>query len=251
MISVCIPTYNGERFITAQLSSILSQLDITDEIIISDDKSTDDTLKIIRKFNDVRIKIYINEKKKSKHKFAFMYTTDNLENALKHATGDFIYLADQDDVWREDKISKTQILFKDYDLILSDCILIDENSNKIYDSYFEINKSKKGLFKNIVSNSYLGCCMAFKRDALFQILPFPKFSVPHDIWIGLLGEIYSKVYFESEKLVKYRRHGENLSPSGGISPNTLIYKLSYRFRLIIAIILRMLSVHLKEKKNIT
>ena len=60
MISVCIPTYNGEKYIKEQLESILGQLSVEDEVIISDDCSSDQTLKIIESFHDNRIKVFIH-----------------------------------------------------------------------------------------------------------------------------------------------------------------------------------------------
>ena len=95
MISVCIATYNGEKYIKEQLDSILPQLKKLDEIIISDDKSKDKTLKIIKTLNDSRIKIFTNPKKG---------LISNFENAITKSSGDYIFLSDQDDIWHENKI---------------------------------------------------------------------------------------------------------------------------------------------------
>ena len=94
-ISVCIATYNGGAFIKDQIYSILLQLSQNDEIIISDDGSRDSTLNILFSFNDSRIKIYKNGGKHG--------VVSNFENAIKHATGDYIFLCDQDDVWMPGK----------------------------------------------------------------------------------------------------------------------------------------------------
>ena len=91
-------TYNGSRYIKEQIDSILSQLSALDELIISDDHSTDSTYKIIKSYNDNRIKFYLNELEKG--------VTHNFENALLHSKGDTIFLADQDDVWNKEKIQK-------------------------------------------------------------------------------------------------------------------------------------------------
>lgn len=95
MISVCMATYNGEEYIKEQLESILCQLGEMDEIIISDDGSTDNTLNIIESYNDSRIKIHINT---GKHGFVY-----NFENALQKAKGEYIFLSDQDDIWLPEK----------------------------------------------------------------------------------------------------------------------------------------------------
>ena len=152
MISVCIPTYNGEKFIYQQIISILSQINSDDEIIISDDGSTDKTLDIIKSFNDDRLKIFYNNKIKSK--YSFNLTTQNLQNALLKARGEIIFLADQDDVWIDNKIERCINYLKNgYDLILHDCAIVDQNNNFIDKSYFELNNSTPGIFNNIVKNS--------------------------------------------------------------------------------------------------
>ncbi len=231
MISVCIPTYNGEKFIYQQIISILSQINSDDEIIISDDGSTDKTLDIIKSFNDGRLKIFYNNKIKSK--YSFNLTTQNLQNALLKARGEIIFLADQDDVWIDNKIERCINYLKNgYDLILHDCAIVDQNNNLIDKSYFKLNNSTPGIFNNIVKNSYLGCCMAINKKVLNYALPFPK-DIPHDIWIGLIAEEFTKVKFLQEILINYRRHGNNLSASGEKSSNTLLFKIKYR-----AIILR-------------
>ena len=104
-ISVCIATYNGEKYIKEQLESIIHQLGEYDEIIISDDGSNDKTIQIIENFKDTRIKIF-NHSPNRKTKYKFDLTTRNIENALSKAKGDFIFLADQDDIWIKNKVEK-------------------------------------------------------------------------------------------------------------------------------------------------
>lgn len=238
MISVCIPTYNGDKFLRAQLTSILTQLGPGDEIVISDDGSTDDTLKVVESFQDGRIKVCHNVRTTKRQNFKFMYTTQNVENALNHAKGDYIFLADQDDIWLENKVDILLEYLKSSDLVTSDCIVIDEHGNRINESYFDLVGARPGLLKNLKVNSYLGCCMAFKKELLSLVLPISKYQVPHDIWMGLLAEIYGKVSFVRTPLVAYRRHGKNLSPSGGVSNNSLYFKIKYRIILLLSVIKR-------------
>jgi Glycosyltransferases, probably involved in cell wall biogenesis len=228
MISVCIASYNGERYIKEQLDSIICQLGENDEIIISDDGSTDSTIQIIENFKDRRIKIFSHiPNRKSKYKFDL--TTRNIENALLKAQGDYIFLADQDDIWEKNKIKETIPFFKKYDLILHDCTIIDNSKKILHNSYFKLNKSKIGIIRNLIKNSYLGCCMAFKREILKKSLPFPVSPVPHDIWIGLIAELKGNVFLSDKKLIQYRRHGNNLSPSSSKSNNSFYFKFKYRF----------------------
>lgn len=228
MISVCIPTYNGSEYIYQQVSSILVQLDSNDEIIISDDESTDNTLDILHSFNDNRIKIF-SHKDSYKSKFKFNQVTRNMQNALLNASGDIIFFADQDDIWVENKVKICKKALESNHMILHDCIVVNNNNQQLYPSYFDLIGSKSGILKNMIKNSYLGCCMAMKKSVLETALPFPEKEIPHDIWIGLIAEKFGKVSFLNEKLVRYRRHGNNLSASGGKNSNTFLFKLKYRF----------------------
>lgn len=245
-ISVCMATFNGGKHIRAQIESILAQLNDCDEIIISDDGSTDETIEIIKSFDDKRINILNHKKKRERYKQSF--TTRNFENALNNASGDIIFLSDQDDIWIDQKVKKMSELLCSNDLILSNCIVIDESLNILHDSYFDLIGSQKGLINNIIKNAYLGCCMAFKKEILNIALPIPQGPIAHDIWIGLVAEYYSKPLFYKEPLIYYRRHSNNASTSANKSNNTLIFKIYYRLcilqRLFILIIKRKFRVSL-------
>lgn len=231
MISVCLATYNGEKYIQKQLESIIPQLELDDEIIVSDDRSNDSTLEIIRSFHDRRITIL---------EANFKNPTYNFENALKHTKGKYIFLADQDDIWMPDKLKTMIHYLKTYDLVLSDNQIIDENDQKLHHSFFTINHSKTGIIHNIFKNSYIGCCMAFNRKILLKSLPFPSDIPMHDWWIGMIAESCSKPYFISEPLVLYRRHSGNASESGGKSHFSLFKKFQFRYILIKNLIKRCL-----------
>jgi hypothetical protein len=125
-----------------------------------------------------------------------------------------------------------------YDLIVSDCIIIDENENIINPSYFKLKGSGPGLLKNIIKNSYLGCCMAFRRSVLMQALPFPATIPMHDMWLGTLAELKGSTHFCSDKLVYYRRHKANASPASEKSYYGLMDKIRFRYNLISALIMR-------------
>jgi glycosyltransferase involved in cell wall biosynthesis len=227
LISVCIPTYNGEKFLQQQLDSILCQSVPVDEIIISDDSSTDKTIEIVKSYNLNYIKVLENQKFKS--------PIFNLENALKNANGDYIFLADQDDLWHPDKVKIVFEYLKNYNLVVTDCNIIDEKDNILKPSFFEIAKSGKGFFKNFRQNTYLGCCMAFDKKLLNHVLPFPKGIAMHDIWIGLNAEFFSSIYFCNISLVSYRRHGSNASPFRGEFRYSIFYKLKYRIEMLLLI----------------
>ena len=184
--SVAMATYNGEKYIKEQIESILNNMTENDELIISDDGSTDNTIQIIKKYQsqDERIKLIEGPKKGVKQNFA---------NAIENTKGKYIFLSDQDDIWMEDKMNKILKKFKDgYTVITHDANVINENKEKIINSFFEYRKSGKGIIKNIWKNTYIGCCMAFDSNIKKYILPIPNNIEMHDQWIGIIGEIKGK-----------------------------------------------------------
>ena len=223
-ISVCMAVYNGEAYIYEQLTSILATLSADDEIIISDDGSSDRTVELIKSFNDRRIRIYFN---------SFHNHILNFEFALTQAQGDYIYLSDQDDVWVKDKVSIMNHYLESYDLVCSDCIPTNENLMPILDSYTSRNiKQRHGFLNNLYKNNYLGCCMAFRREVLKYALPFPKNLITHDTWIGLVAELYGKTIFIEDKLLYFRRHSKNTSTTLKKSTLSFYKKIQYRFIII-------------------
>lgn len=225
-------TYNGETYIKEQLESILFQLEIDDEVIISDDISTDKTIETIKTFNDPRIHIYQNSKEKG--------YTRNFENALEKATGDIIFLADQDDIWMHNKVQNMKKYLLEYDFVVSDNIIVDKNLNIIHESHFQIYKTKQGFIKNLLLPRYVGACMAFKKEVLQKSLPFPKNArlSAHDYWICLIAELFFKVYKLDEPLIKYRRHASNTSSGGEKSMNNMLHKLHVRVYTLIHLLKR-------------
>lgn len=230
MISVCIPTYNGGKFIRLQLESILSQLSNEDEVIISDDSSSDNTLEIIDSFNDRRIKVFANN--------SFHSPIYNLENALKQARGDYIFLSDQDDEWKENKVAVVMKHLKKCKLIVHDAQVVDGEGNLLFESFFELNHTKSSKVYNLLKNGYVGCCMAFNRHVLESCLPFPKNLPMHDLWIGNVAAFKcGKVQFIQDKLISYRRHGNNASITGEKSNRSIKDRLSDRLCIILNLLL--------------
>lgn len=242
MISVCLATYNGEKFIRDQVESILNQLDVDDELIVSDDGSTDSTVEILKSYPDNRIKIYYN---KNNHG-----VNGNFENAINHSNGDYIYLSDQDDIWLDGKIDACQAALQNYHCIIHDAIVVDQDLKPIYDSFFEERHSGPGFWKNIYRNSYLGCCMAFRREILQLVLPIPyKSTYYHDNWIGSLSDVVYGVKFISFKGILFRRHSNNTSFTAKNSGYSFLKQLINRLSQIIDVIHRLFTLIIRNPKD--
>lgn len=215
-VSVAMATYNGEKYLKEQIRSILNNLGDNDELIISDDGSSDNTIAIINEFQDQRIRLIEGPRNGLKANFA---------NAISNTTGDFIFLSDQDDVWFDNKVSIVLNEFlKDDNLLLiqHDAIVVDENDNTLYDSFSNHRKVKTGIIKNLIKNSYHGCCIAFKKELIKEILPIPNSIYLHDQWIGMIAEDNGKTKFINDKLMKYRRHSNNNSSFHHLSISKMI-----------------------------
>lgn len=238
MISVCLATYNGEDFILTQVQSILSQLAKEDELIISDDASTDNTLNIINDLNDSRVMILNHNKNICSS--TSEYATRNFENALCKAKGDYIFLSDQDDVWLPNKITiMTKYLHK-YDMVISDALITDENLNVIHKTRFYpgCGQTRNLLKAYFSTHPYQGSCMAFNRKVLGKALPFPPKVTSHDTWLGYVATTFFKTRLIPEKLMYYRRHENVVSRTGEKSKNSLFRKVSNRLKYLYLIILR-------------
>lgn len=233
MISVCIATYNGEKYIREQLLSILEQLDTEDEIIISDDHSTDGTLGVIEQLSDSRISVFFNAEKGY---------TSNFENALQQANGDIIFLSDQDDIWDPKKVSVCLEALQSSTLVVSDCKVINNKKEILSHSYFGLRGVKKTSWGNLIKFSYLGCCLAFRSELLKKALPFPsnRQLCTHDNWLFLVGSFLFKHKVLDDTLIYYRRHDTNVSSGGLISATSRWFKLKYRIYLCFFLIKRSL-----------
>ena len=225
MISVCVATYNGEKFIREQIDSILCQLSSDDEIIVSDDGSTDGTIVIINCIGDKRIRIIEGPRKHS--------PTFNFENALKEAKGDYIFLADQDDVWKTNKVEVCMKWLQKYDCVVSDAEVTDSNLNPLYPSLYAIMQVRQGhIYNTVWKNGYTGCCMAFRLNILEASLPFPKDIPMHDIWIGNVAAYKYNVKFIPDKLILFRRHKETISCNGKGSKYSIWQQMKFRWSII-------------------
>lgn len=238
-ISVVMATYNGQSYIEKQINSILINLQKEDELIISDDGSTDETIHIIelKQKEDKRIQLIKGPQKGPKQ---------NFENAIQYASKDIIVLSDQDDIWKENKIKKILETFekdKQIMVVTHNAKLMNENDEEIEQHLFSNRNSKPGIIKNIYKNSYYGCCMAFRNELKKYIFPFPKLIYMHDQWIGLIGEVIGKSIFIEDDLILYRRHANNVTKK----KNKFVVKLYRRIIISFFLFLRIIKIRLRGK----
>jgi glycosyltransferase involved in cell wall biosynthesis len=232
LISVALCTYNGAKYLEEQLESIAIQTRLPDEMIICDDQSKDNTVKILKNFASkvsFPVRLFFNEKN--------LGSTKNFEKAIKLCTGDIIFLSDQDDVWCPDKLEKIENLFYTFPstaAVFSDAELVNENLKPLgYSMWQSIGFVKKeqnlftqGKFIEVLlkHNVVTGSTMAFRSEFKKLFFPIPDNWV-HDGWIALLIAFTSNLSMIPEPLIKYRQHAMQ-QLGGGDEPSNLYKKMN-------------------------
>ncbi len=209
LVSIAMPTYNGELFLAEQIESILAQSYKNLELIIVDDCSTDKTVEILNQYKLFKnIRIYQNGKR--------LGAIKNFSNAISLCNGKFIALSDQDDIWYEEKIAKLVEDIENAMLICSDVVMIDTKRKIINKSWFKYQSiyipSKPFVFYEVVYQNFaLGCTMLFKSELVKHILPIPEDSLSHDWWIAANASFLGKIKVHKDPLMFKRKHNTNVS----------------------------------------
>lgn len=227
-ISVALAYYDGAEYIEEQLVSILDQLGEEDEVILSVDRAFDGSMDMLKGWEAKDKRVFVtNGPAKG--------VVKNFEHAIKMCSGDIIFLCDQDDVWMPDKVKKVKTAFHDKNVvaILHDAVIVDENLKETDPSFFALRGSATGFFKNLWRNSYIGCCMAFRKEIIPYILPIPENMYMHDYWIGATAEQLGKVELIHEPLIMYRRHSSNVTE---MKHGSLFFMLEKRWNMLITLL---------------
>lgn len=231
-ISVAVTTYNGENYIKAQMDSILANLAACDEVVVSDDGSTDATLAILKEYEDRQISVRVIRGPGEG-------ILKNIGEVLQACRGRYIFLADQDDIWMKHKVETVmeQLGRDGCRLVCHDARVMDGSLQKVLmPSFFAYRGSRPGFLPNLVKNRYMGCCMAFERELLAYVLPIPQEIEMHDQWIGMINDLRGgKSLFIPDRLLIYRRHDKNVSD---FSHGTVWEMIQKRLRLLRAILRR-------------
>jgi glycosyltransferase involved in cell wall biosynthesis len=232
MRSVVLAAYDGERFIDAQLDSIIPQLANDDEVIVSDDASSDGTIRTVRRRNDPRIRILCNSTRVGYVK--------NFERAISCARGEHVIFSDQDDVWLPNKVTAVCSALDRKACAVSDAIVVDKDLRELHASFFQLRQATDFSFSAILLKPcFIGATMACRRSYLNTLMPFPP-NVPHDFWITINALWDHDLEIIMDPLILYRRHPSTASVSATASKRPLPTIFVERFRLSKAMISRRL-----------
>lgn len=213
-VDILVATCNGEKYVKEQIDSILSQTYENIRVIVSDDRSDDNTPKILKELAKSDKRIILNLQKER------LGVINNFEFLLKQVKSNFYMFSDQDDFWLPNKVEKMMERQKqeNADLVFGDLEVVNENLEPMYPSYGDymlLNRKIKKCINsyefNYLYNCVTGCTILGKTSMLDKILPLPNTSkyVLHDHWIGIITGIYGKVAYVEETYIKYRQHGNN------------------------------------------
>jgi hypothetical protein len=233
-VTVVMAVYNGCRYLKEQLDSVLADLCANDEIVIVDDASTDGSAQLIGSYSDQRIRYVRNQ--------VNMGVRKTFERGLELAEKDVLFLCDQDDVWMLGKRKAVINVFANQQqcaLVVHDAEVIDAKGNLTHASFMNLRGGfESAVFYNIVRNRYLGCAMAFRASLRHHVLPIPADVPMHDMWIGIRLRMIGSVEFLPIPLIRYRRHGGNVSP---MHRQALWQMITWRWQLFSALVRRALG----------
>ncbi|MFC4989649.1 glycosyltransferase, partial [Saliphagus infecundisoli] len=213
-VSVAVCTYNGEEHLEGQIDSIIEQTHMPDQIIFCDDGSTDETLDILNNYRSEYphiIELYKNSSN--------LGITKNFSKAISKCNGDYIFLSDQDDVWKEDKIKKHIKCHEESNagVVFNNALVVNHRLEPITDHWSTseyqsgIAQNPRHCFSELLKYNFMkGCEMSFSDRVKEYIVPIPD-NVPHDYYIAISGSVVSYVSSIEEPLHLYRRHSANES----------------------------------------
>lgn len=216
MVSVAMCTYNGARYLSQQLESIANQTHPVDELIVCDDRSTDNTIEVIQFFaQSCSFPVVVHSNVEN------LGSTKNFEKCLNLCSGDVIFLCDQDDSWREDKVAR-QLQYLNAnpgkDAVFSDAMMMDDDSKPLGRTIWEEiefnadmqRKWEEGKAHEILFNGFVvtGATLAIRKSCLARLMPFPTHveDLIHDAWMAMVLSLENKIGFIADNLISYRRH---------------------------------------------
>lgn len=230
-------TYNGAPFLAQQIDSILAQMQRDDELLVSDDASTDSTVAILDGYGNA-LSLVARDRAGG--------VVRNFARVLSHASRPLIVLADQDDVWLEGRLARMREALTRSELVLVNALVTDERLEPTGATVFQEVRAAKGFWRNVSRrNSFVGCCMGFRRSLLHKALPFPFGTPWHDWLIGLLACIGGRIELVDTPMLLYRRHASNASLTGRRSVNSPWRMLKIRVRILFSVFVCLVRAKLR------
>ena len=216
--SVCMATYNGQAYVAEQVDSILAQLEVEDELVVVDDASTDGTSALVSAYDDPRVRVFDNDENRG-----YVRT---FERALELARGDYLFLADQDDVWFPGRLEAMLDALSETAVVSTSVSVLGESTDppRFLLRARDSRRHAANLFAVMIGyRPYTGCAMAFRRDIFDSVVPIPPFVYEsHDLWLAMVANTHRENTHLEAPSVARRLHGSNQTPLGWRSLRTIL-----------------------------
>lgn len=217
-VSVCMAAYRGAAYIEEQIASILDQLGPDDELVVVDDASPDATYDLVAAVADPRLRLSRNDVNRG-----YVRT---FERALSAARGDYLFLADQDDVWLPGRVEAMLAALTDHAVVSTSVAVLGEPAEPPRFRLRSRDSSRyaANIFAVMIGyRPYTGCAMAFRRDIFDSVVPIPSFVYEsHDLWLALVANTHRQnVHLEAPSVAR-RLHDANQTPLGWRSPGRIL-----------------------------
>jgi len=204
-ISIAMGTYNGGSYLREQLASFLVQTTLPDELVVCDDGSSDETIKILKDFSqEAKFEVHIHQNRKN------LGFSNNFSKVLALCRGDIIFLSDQDDVWFPEKIESVVQVFN-----ANKKALVVINDAEITDAYLHPTGLTQGgqiCSAGLTTEQLInGCFSAVSAKILPLVLPIDCSETAYDSYIHQLARSMDACVYIKNILQYYRRHGSNVS----------------------------------------
>lgn len=227
LVDILLPTFNGDKYISDQINSILCQTFTKFRLIIRDDGSSDETKEYLNHFRKVDSRILW-----LKDDLGNVGLVKSIEILLKYSTAPYIMFADQDDIWMKNKILKFYNSIASHDssiplLAYSNSLLLYENSDSLK---LNLNHSRhKDGLENCLFNFFVqGASSMINISLKKQVLPFPEVVYVHDRYFHLMAELTGKIIYIPQPTMFYRQHSNNLIGASKKFRNLRFFKISRR-----------------------
>ncbi len=220
MISVALCTYNGARFLREQLHSIANQTLLPSEIVVSDDNSTDETIRILDGFQSYLLEHQVPVVLRRLSNPVPLGVVKNFEQAIRECRGDIVALCDQDDIWMATKLQRlTSVLAShpDVDLVFSNADLIGPKGKPTGKTLFgslrismnHLDEDSQDWLPTLMKrNVVTGATVVFRAELARRAMPFPAEWL-HDEWLAIWACMTGSIHCVDEKLIGYRQHENN------------------------------------------
>lgn len=201
----------------------------SDEIVVSDDGSSDATRDIVAGFSDSRVRLLPPGPR--------LGYQDNFSRAIAASRGSFIFFSDQDDICLPARIPRSLAALDQADCVCGDAVVVDEALEPLQPSFFAARGARFGAWQLFRRPAVIGATMAARRDFVLGSLPIPP-GVPHDMWLSIRAARRGRLAVIDVPVILYRRHGNAVSATAGGKRRRLSTILTERLRLGWALLTR-------------